>query len=295
MRVVDAYAGISNLSGDYSRAWKGYLSARKDYDTAIAGLEKAKADFEYYSHQLEEFRAVKPVAGEQELLEKEQEMLSNASEIKEALSGVTEALGGEEISALSLLRTARTNLARISGWLPGAAELEKRVEVQLIDLNDISYEADKLNDRATADPGRLEYVTRRLDSLYSLMHKHRCRDIDELLAVQKRIEADAAASSDTDEKADELRKRRDIALAQVNSLAGKISEGRRKAVAALSREITGMLHRLGMPHARFEASVTPLPAPGPSGIDDIRFLFSANRQVEPEELSKQLPAASCQG
>ncbi|HPA70445.1 MAG TPA: DNA repair protein RecN, partial [Bacteroidales bacterium] len=286
MRVVDAYEGISNLSGDYSRAWKGYLSARKDYDTAIAGLEKAKADFEYYSHQLEEFRAVKPVAGEQELLEKEQEMLSNASEIKEALSGVTEALGGEEISALSLLRTARTNLARISGWLPGAAELEKRVEVQLIDLNDISYEADKLNDRATADPGRLEYVTRRLDSLYSLMHKHRCRDIDELLAVQNRIEAAVAASSDTDEKADELRKRRDIALAQVNSLAGKISEGRRKAVAPLSREITGMLHRLGMPHARFEASVTPLPAPGPSGIDDIRFLFSANRQVEPEELSK---------
>ncbi|OPZ54529.1 MAG: DNA repair protein RecN [Bacteroidetes bacterium ADurb.BinA012] len=160
------------------------------------------------------------------------------------------------------------------------------MEVQLIDLNDISYEADKLNDRATADPGRLEYVTRRLDSLYSLMHKHRCRDIDELLAVQNRIEAAVAASSDTDEKADELRKRRDIALAQVNSLAGKISEGRRKAVAPLSREITGMLHRLGMPHARFEASVTPLPAPGPSGIDDIRFLFSANRQVEPEELSK---------
>ncbi len=141
MRVVDAYAGISNLSGDYARAWKGYIAARRDYDTAMAGLEKVKADFEYYSHQLEEFRAVKPVTGEQEVLEKEQEMLSNASEIKEALAAVTAALGGEEISALSLLRTVRTNLTRISGWLPGAAELEKRVEAQLIDLNDISYEA----------------------------------------------------------------------------------------------------------------------------------------------------------
>jgi len=286
MRVVDAYAGISNLSGDYARAWKGYIAARRDYDTAMAGLEKVKADFEYYSHQLEEFRAVKPVTGEQEVLEKEQEMLSNASEIKEALAAVTAALGGEEISALSLLRTVRTNLTRISGWLPGAAELEKRVEAQLIDLNDISYEAERLNDRASADPGRLEYVTQRLDALYSLMQKHRSRDLDELLAVQNRIEEAVAASSDTDEKTEELRKRRDTALAQVNSLAGKVSEGRIKAVAPLSHEITGMLHRLGMPHARFEASVKPLPAPGPSGMDEIGFLFSANRQVEPEELSK---------
>src|SRR5690606_19421618 len=154
-------------------------------------------------------------------------------------------------SARSLLRTVRTNLTRISGWLPGAAELEKRVEAQLIDLNDISYEAERLNDRASADPGRLEYVTQRLDGLYSLMQKHRSRDLDELLAVQNRIEEAVAASTDTDEKTEELRKRRDTALAQVNSLAGKVSEGRIKAVAPLSHEITGMLHRLGMPHARF--------------------------------------------
>ncbi len=286
MRVVDAYAGISNLSKDYSRTWTGYLSARRDYDTAAASLEKVKADFDYYSHQLEEFHAVKPVAGELEVLEKEQEMLTNASEIKEALAAVTTSLGGEDISVLSLLRTVRASLSRIAGWLPEAAELERRTEAQLIDLNDVSYEAEKLNDRASADPGRLEYVTQRLDALYSLMQKHRCRDIDELLTIQGRIEEAVAATSDTDEKAEELRKRRDTALAQVNSLAGKISEGRRKTVTPLSREITGMLHRLGMPHARFEVSVKPLPSAGPSGIDDIEFLFSANRQVEPEELSK---------
>ncbi len=286
MRVVDSYAGISNLSREYGRAWTAYLSARRDYDAAELNLEKVKADFDYYSHQLEEFRAVKPVAGEMELLEKEQEMLTNASEIKEALAAVTAALGGEDVSALSLLRTVKSNLTRIAGWLPEAAELEIRVEAQLIDLNDVSYEAEKLNERASADPGRLDYVTQRLDALYSLMQKHRCRDLDELLAVQGRIEEAVAATSDTDEKAAELRKRRDTALAKVNTLAGRMSEDRRKAVIPLSREITGMLHRLGMPHARFEASLTSLPVAGPSGIDDIGFLFSANRQVEPEELSK---------
>jgi DNA repair protein RecN (Recombination protein N) len=285
-RVVDAYAGTSGLAKEYSGAWTRFLAARRDYDTAALNLEKVKADFDYYSHQLDEFRAVKPVQGEQEVLEKEQEMLSNASEIKEALSAVAAALGGEDVSALSLLRSARTGLSRIAGWLPEAAELEKRLETQLIELNDISYEVEKLNDRASADPGRLEYVTQRLDSLYSLMQKHRCRDIGELLAVQQRVEEAVAASSDTDEKLDELKKKRDAALVRVNALSARLSAARKKASAPLSAEITGMLHRLGMPHARFEVAISPLSAPGPSGIDDIGFLFSANRQVEPEDLSK---------
>ena len=286
MRVVDAYAGTSGLAKEYSGAWSRYLAARREYDTAALNLEKVKADFDYYSHQLDEFRAVKPVQGEQEVLEKEQEMLSNASEIKEALTAVAAAIGGEDVSALSLIRSARTGLSRIADWLPEAAELEKRLETQLIELNDISYEIEKLNDRASADPGRLEYVTQRLDSLYSLMQKHRCRDLDELLAVQHRVEEAVAASSDTDEKLDELKKRRDAALIGVNAISAKLSAARKKAAGPLSEEITGMLHRLGMPHARFEAGISSMAAPGPSGIDEIRFLFSANRQVEPEDLSK---------
>jgi DNA repair protein RecN (Recombination protein N) len=40
-----------------------------------------------------------------------------------------------------------------------------------------------------------------------------------------------------------------------------------------------------MPHARFETRISSLSEPGPSGLDKADFLFSANRQVKPEELS----------
>lgn len=286
MRVTDAYSGTTALAGDYSRAWARYLSARREYDEAAINIEKLKADYDYYSHQLEEFRAVNLVAGEQESLEKEQEMLTNASEIKEALAAVTAAMGGEEISALSLLRSARSNLSRIAAWLPEAGELEKRLETQLIDLDDISYEAEKLNDRATADPGRLEYVTQRLDTIFSLMQKHRCRDIYELMTVQQRVEASVDKTAGTDEKLGELKKKSDAALAEVNTIAGRLSEARNGAARPLSEELTVMLQKLGMPHARFRVSIRRLETPGSSGIDAIDFLFSANRQVEPEELSK---------
>ncbi len=286
MRVTDAYAGSAALARQYSHIWKGYLAVRREYDEAALNLEKVKADYDYYQHQLDEFRAVNLVPGEQEVLEKEQELLTNAAEIKEALSAATSALGGEDISALSLLRAARTSLSRIAGWLPEAGELEQRLEAQLIDLDDVSYEAEKLNERATADPGRLDYVTQRLDTIYSLMQKHRCRDFNELLAVQSRVEEAVEANAGTDEKLEELKKKSGNALAEVKDLASGLSGARNRAALPLEGEITAMLRKLGMPHARFRVSIRHLETPGPSGVDAVEFLFSANRQVEPEELSK---------
>ena len=286
MRVIDAYAGNGTLFRDYTLAFKKYLSARREYEAMAEGADRQKADQDYYAHQLKEFKDARLLPGEQEDLEREQEMLSNAGVIKEALTAAATALSGDDVSALSMLRSVRNNLSRISQWLPEAGELEKRLEASLVDLNDISYETEKLNGRTTADPGRLEYVAGRLDLIYSLMQKHRCKDLGELLIKQKQVEENVVSLSDIDEKISELKRNADDAYNQVLKIAGLMSTARRKAVIPMADEITGMLRQLGMPHARFEARVSSLSAPGPSGVDRADFLFSANRQVEPEELSR---------
>lgn len=285
-RVIDTYAGNAGLYRDYTLAYAFCLKAGREYESAAFTAERGRADHDYYSHQLDEFRAANLVQGEQETLEREQEMLTNAAEIKEGLTTAAGALAGDDVSALSLLRLARSGLSRIAGWLPEAGELEKRIEAQLIDLNDISFEAEKLNDRTTADPGRLEYVTQRLDTIYSLMQKHRCRDLEELLAKQQQVEEAVAASEDIDGKISELKRRADSAYNETEKLAGRLSTARHGAVTDMAGEITAMLRKLGMPHARFEARLGSLDEPGPAGLDRIDFLFSANRQVEPEELSR---------
>lgn len=286
LRVIDAYAGSAALSGEYRNAWARYLKARRAYDDAAGDADRERADYDYYSHQLEELLAARLTEGEQEALEQEQERLSNAGEIKEALTTVTTSLSGEGPSALPLLRTVRNNLARISGWLPGAAVLEKRIDAQLIDLNDIAYEAEKLNSNISDDPGRLEQVTSRLDTIWSLMQKHRCRDLGELLSRQQQIAEKVSLSAGFDERITDLKKSADEAYAAVTELAGRLSAARRDAVGPFTREITAMLKKLGMPHARFETDLIPSEHPGASGVEKAEFMFSANRQVEPEELSR---------
>ena len=286
MRVIDAFAGNTALFRDYSAAYNRYLKAKREYDAAAAEADRGKADHEYYTHQLEELRVARFVNGEQEELEKEQEMLSNAGEIKEALSAVTTALSGDDVSSLSLLRLVRSKLAKISVWLPEAGELEKRLESVVVDLNDISYEAAKLNDITSADPGRLEYVIRRLDTIYTLLQKHRCSDLEELLARQKYIEEIVAATADIDDRISGLKKGADDASKAVLGLARRLSDARHSCVSSLDGEITAMLHKLGMPHARFTSQLDAILSPGPDGVDRVGFLFSANRQIKPEELSR---------
>lgn len=286
MRVTDAFAGTSAMFRDYSLAYRRYLKLRNEYEGAADAAGRDRADFEYYSHQLEQFRAAKLVSGEQEELEHEQEVLSNAGVIGEALSAAASAMSGEDLSALALLREVRNNLAKIAGWMPAAGELEQRIGTSLVELNDISYETEKLLGTASTDPGRLEFVTQRLDTIYSLEQKHRCRDLAELLVRQAEIEKRVSESAGIDDRIESLRKSADDALQSSMKLARDLSAGRKKAAGPLSDRISGMLHDLGMPNARFETRIVGLDVPGSAGIDKIDFLFSANRQVPPEELSR---------
>ena len=63
---------------------------------------------------------------------------------------------------------------------------------------------------------------------------------------------------------------------QYGELAAKLRTARGKAAKKFSADVLARLKMLGMPNARFEATLTPLDKPAASGLDDIEFLISAN-------------------
>ncbi len=54
----------------------------------------------------------------------------------------------------------------------------------------------------------------------------------------------------------------------------------------VEKKITELLRQLGMPNAKFRIDLSQLPDFIASGTDHADFLFSANKQVEPENLAK---------
>jgi DNA repair protein RecN (Recombination protein N) len=65
-----------------------------------------------------------------------------------------------------------------------------------------------------------------------------------------------------------------------------MSERRKKAIPAAEKTIARILQDLGIPNARFTITCEKLDEFTPHGKDKIGFLFSANKQVDPQEISK---------
>ncbi len=65
-----------------------------------------------------------------------------------------------------------------------------------------------------------------------------------------------------------------------------MSDKRRNVLPDIELKITELLRQLGMPNAKFRISLSQLKGFTPSGIDQADFLFSANKQIAPENLAK---------
>jgi len=286
LNVIDSFAGTSKLKLDYKIAYSEYLKLKKDYNSAKESADKNRADIEYYQFQLKQLDEAKLQQGEQEELEAEQEILTHAEEIKLALTTSSDLFSGDGQAILTMLREVKANINKIRAFLPDGETLLSRTESSLIELDDLALEIDKLASVIEADPKRLLFINDRLDTIYSLIQKHRVNSLNDLINKKMEIEGVVSSILSVDERLAGLEKLLSDKVKMLTSLSNEMSAKRLGVITEVEVKITDLLKQLGMPDARFRISLTQSVNFGPGGIDQADFLFSANKQIAPENLAK---------
>jgi len=286
LNVVDSFAGTAAVLDEYRERYIKYRNLRRAYAGESAKAEKNRADLEYYRFQLNQLDSARLTEGEQEELEREQELLSHAEEIVTGLAAITECFSAESGSILSSLSELRNILNRIKGFLPGGEELAARTESSYIELNDLSSEIEGLSASISADPARLAQVNERLDTIYTLARKHQVNGLDELLVKREEIRKLVQSIETGDERLAEMESLIRSEEAVLTKMASSITGKRKKSLPETEKNITGMLRQLGMPKARFRIDFSSQADFSESGRDQVDFLFSANKQIDPENLAK---------
>ncbi|MDR2037035.1 MAG: DNA repair protein RecN [Bacteroidales bacterium] len=286
LQILDTYAQQLDTLYEYNRVFSHYKKLLSELDQLRNAAKQSKSELDYHRFRFEELYAAKLQDGEQETLEEELKILTHAEEIKSGLSQVAALLEADEISVTQLLKSATSTLTRLQSVCSPAVNFLQRIESSLIELKDIAIETERIAEATEHDPARLEEVNARLDLLYALQQKHKVTSVKELIAIREELDTKIQVINHSDIQIEEIEKQINRYEEQLTLLAGSVSEKRRKSIPAIEEHIHTLLIQLGIPNALFKVELLPSEQFTPSGTDIIRFLFSANKQQNLQELGK---------
>ncbi len=286
LNVIDLYGNNQDLLSEYRETYHSYRQLVRRYEEYAGEMAKLKADFDYYQFQFSQLEETKLSENEQEELESELKQLSHAEEIKSALEHATDILSGENENLVNNLKSLQNLIGRLSGYLPEASSLAERIESTYIEIKDIHFEIENVNSRISLDPGRLGFISQRLDMIYSLQQKHGVRTIPELLAIQKDLQEKLENINTSDVTLHELEKALNQTLDALGNLSERLTKRRKNTFSEITGIVTNLLVDLGIPNALFSISHMPLDEFTANGRDQVRFLFSANKNAPLQEISR---------
>ena len=279
LRVVDVMAENEILLILYKKEYTRYQGLRKALSTLKERAAQSKQEEDYIRFQLDQLEEANLQPNEQEELEQEQETLSHAEEIKSSLYRVSSCLDGEEQGVVSLLKESLSSMDALERYFPRAKEIAERLRSAYIDLNDLASEMEGMIEDVEFNPDRLAWVNERLDTLYALQQKHRVSSVDDLIALRDQFRTQLTDIESFDEQIAALEKQVQDAYKELLQQAAVLSEQRKVAAVAFAQQLVQMVAPLGMPHTRFQVEVVPRKEPESDGMDEIRFLFSANKSM----------------
>ncbi len=284
--VLDNYTGNVSRVGAYQIAYQELQDMKRRLHAREEQEKKSRAEQDYLRFQLDELdrAGLDPEAAS--LWEEELEVLRHAEEIGSGLAGAVHRLSEADRSVTGTLYEVLQLIRPLSSYRTDFDSMAGRLEAALIELKDLSADMERAAGDVQHDPARMRELEGKTDLVNKLLHKHQVPDVEALVALREDYREKITALDGLEESVAGLRLQVSRSEAALREMAGEISRVRHAGIPELEGEITAMLRQLAMPAARFKVGLEPLSQPGPFGMDQPMFLFSANAGTELREISR---------
>ncbi|KOH45436.1 DNA repair protein RecN [Sunxiuqinia dokdonensis] len=286
LKLIDLVAKNQSLLSNYQKLFYEYTETKAEYSALVSKADQAKKDLDYFQFQFQQLDEAKLKAGEQGELESEQNQLEHAEDIKLTFGQLAEDLDSEEQGILLRLKEHVNRLNKMRDYFPETKELHQRLESCYLELKDLADESLVVAERVEHDPARIQLVAERLDLIYSLQQKFHVATVEELLGVQEDLDQKIGQVASFDEEIARFERLLIEQEAKLKELAAGLTKSRTGVAGTVQQSVVEMLQKLGMPNAVFQLYFELTDQLGVMGNDEVRFLFSANKSAEAQEISK---------
>ena len=286
--LLDQYAQNRDLFADYYRRYRELVTVKRQLDALNASEADKQRKIEALTAEIDAIDAAALQPGEEKNLQERKTVITHAQGILDGITAAHLALAGDEDGeqpgAADLLGGAVEGLQNSARLDETLAPLSER-------LNDLYYSArdlaTELADRLDAygfDPGELDMIESRLDTIYRIKQKFGM-EVEELLARREAAAAELENFQSSGQKLAELKTQVQALYADAKKAAETLTQSRLKGFTAMNKEMRAALEFLNMPGIRFALKHARGPLSS-HGQDTVEFLISTNPGEDPKPLAK---------
>ena len=293
LRLIDSLAETTSpkhklLLEKYHTDFAKLKSLEKELYSLLNEGEESKSQLDYLSFLHQELEDANLVLGEKKILEDEIRLAENQEEINQILQKVHFVLESNHSSnpVNNQLSDLVQDLTKISAYSSTYSDLAERLNSVALELADISKESE--SSLAKANGGNVDYElsSERLNLINQLEQKHRAHSFTDLLdkfeAIGARLSKYSQIESTLKNLEDSIKTLKENLLKQAKVL----SKNRAAVTETIEKFIVSTLVDLGMKNGQFKVDLNTRTTLHESGIDEVNFLFSANKGIGLQEMSK---------
>ncbi len=284
LTLLDNFGGenIRVLSSAVSDIYSRYKDVKKRLASFGDDGERARR-IDALEYQIKEIEKARLVDGEEEELLKNRERFRNGEKILTGVKNSYNALDGEDISVLSLLNDAISELNSVKNFDSALSELHDRAESAKIELKDIADTLYSYGEGFDYDEHTAEKIERRVDTIKTLKRKYGAT-IKEVLERLELAKKEYDELSGADEEISKLKNKLERLVIDLYNASVRLSKARRTVAKTFETGILAELSALAMKNTSFEVGFSPIPeivdfesTVSALGIDDVCFNISPNK------------------
>ena len=284
--VLDSFAGHFSLVASYRNFYQQMIQIKNELLQMQEQEKQSRSDLDYLRFQLDELDNARLNAEEFAQMEEQLQVLQHAEEIRTNLGKGAYLMDQAEENFIGGLNQVLQLIRPLARYSEKYLDLQQRLESVLIESRDVAREMDILISEVVYDPEKAGQLQQRLDLINRLLLKHNAPDIQTLEKIREDYRGKIEDIDSLEEQIRDLEKQLHQKREELMKQALIISEGRMKAIPGFERQITSLLHKLGMPAARFRVQCQQKEVPAANGTDAVSFLFNANVGGGLQEISR---------
>ena len=282
--IIDAFSNNNEIVNEFRLIFNQFQELQRKIEKLKLDKDSLNQSIDYNKFILKEFDNSNIFEENLEELEDNQVFLSNFEVISEELSFINNLITDENIGIQTNIQKLLNSLNKISGKSENLNKLYERILEISTEFDDISQELTDQFESLENNPEKLTLLIQKIDTINTLLRKHSVTSINDLQRVRDEFATKVDSTESIDEKISEFEMKFKDLKNELSKISKSITKKRMDAIPKFTNDIELILKDLGMENAKFKIELNPSNNFNSFGMDDINFMFQANKGYEFKDL-----------